>query len=103
MKLEITLLRNLAMACAMIGFAGIVLATPPSGLPGSRGAEKAAEHSNKVFNREAALRQRQEIHEWLMTETVTQGLGAPISAVFSKEEKAGIDRLREVQCRSASG
>ena len=91
MKLRIVLLRQLVMACVIIGLTGIATATPPTYLPGSRGAEKAAEHSNKAFDREEALHRRREVHAWLMSETVTQGLGAPISATISEDEKLEID------------
>lgn len=91
MKLKSSLLRNLVMACYMIGLAGVASASPPPGLSESGGLEKAAEHSNKVFNREEALRKRREVHEWLMSEAVPQGLGVPISAVVSADEMYEID------------
>ena len=78
------LLRSLCAAIILIAFTTVTSAGP-------RGAEKATEHSNKPFNREAALQQREEVHKWLLSETVTRGLGSPIVATFSDEEKSSVD------------
>jgi len=95
MKLKIILLSQLAMTWVMIGLVGIATAAPPTDLPGSRGAEKAVEHSGRAFNREEALRQRREVHGWLLSEAVTQGRDTPISAVASEYEKLEIDQASQ--------
>ena len=78
------LLRSLSAAIILIAFTTVTSAGP-------RGAEKATEHSNKPFDREAALQQREQVHQWLLSETVTRGLGSPIVANFSDEEKLSVD------------
>ena len=62
------------------------------GQSGKRATQKSAEHSNSVFNREEALQKRKQIHDWLVTESVHQGLRSPISVTASDQEKAEIDQ-----------
>lgn len=91
MKLKIALLHQMVMACTMVVLIGTAAAAPPTDLNGSHGAAKSAEFSNNVFDRKEALRKRSKVHQWLMSETVTQGLGASIRAVVSEDEQLEID------------
>lgn len=84
MKPRPALLRSLSAVIILIAISTATSADP-------RGAEKATEHSNKPFDREAALQQREQVHQWLLSETVTRGLGSPIVASFSDEEKLSVD------------
>jgi V8-like Glu-specific endopeptidase len=62
------------------------------GQSGSRVTQKSAEHSNSVFNREEALRERKSVHDWLVRESVGEGLAAPIVVRASVQEKDEIDQ-----------
>lgn len=84
-------LRSLGMACAFLSFGLAANAAPPGGVPGSVSFSKAAEFSSRPFDRETALRERAEIHDWLVSEAVTQGLGRPMTVRFSPAERDAID------------
>lgn len=86
MKPTPALLRILIAASILITFTSTTSAGP-------RGPEKTTEHSNKPFDREASLQQREQAHRWLLSEKVSKGLGSPIVAAFSDEEKASVDRI----------
>ena len=62
------------------------------GNSGQRVTQKSPEHSNSVFNRDEALQQRKKVHDWLVAESVNEGLTSPISVRASDQEKAEIDQ-----------
>jgi len=93
MQLNTTCLRGLALACATALFTLPALAAPPAGVPGALNS-KAPEYSKQPFDRAAALQQRDELHQWLMSEAVLQGLDKPVVAVFTADEMAAVDNAR---------
>ena len=80
----LVLLRSLSAAIILIAFTTVTSAGP-------LGVEKATEHSKEPFDRAAALQHREQLHHWLLSETVTRGQDSPIVANFSDEEKLSVD------------
>ena len=62
------------------------------GNSGQRVTQKSPEHSNSVFKRDEALQKRKRVHDWLVAESVSEGLASPISVKVSGAEKADIDQ-----------
>jgi len=87
-------LRKLALACATLSFCSIAMAAPPAAAPGSSRLQNAPEVSSQPFDREEALRQRDELHQWLVSGTVLSGLNHPVTASFSADELAEVDNAR---------
>lgn len=87
-------LPKLALACATFSFCTIAMAAPSAGTPGSSHLQNAPRFSSQPFNREEALRQRDELHQWLVSETVLNGLDHPVTAYFSADELADVDNAR---------
>ena len=88
MHLNTSYLRGLALVCVTASFALTALAAPP-GMN-----SKAPEYSSQPFNRAAAIEQRDELHQWLMSGTVLNGLDHPVVAVFTGDELAAVDNAR---------
>lgn len=86
MKTKLNFLRILFAIFALAVAGGPVSAEP--------GKSKAAERSKNAFDREAALQHRSEVHAWLKSEAISQGLSSPISVSVSKGEKLDIDMAR---------
>lgn len=67
------------------------MAAPPPGTPGAGAAEAATARSARPFDRDAALSERREYHDWLMREAVVDGLAAPVRVDVTPEEITRID------------
>ena len=66
--------------------------------PSSKGkgaTETFGERPGAAFDREAALSQRQQRHQKLMSEMVKESLDLPISVAVTQDEKAEIEKARE--------
>jgi hypothetical protein len=79
---------------AALIFSIVAMAAPPAGLPGVSAKENVADFSAPPFDREAALRKRAEVHDWLLSQAVKEGLREPLKAFVSDAEKAEIDNAR---------
>jgi len=90
----ITFERSLILALAAIGFCAAALAAPPANIPGTSQLRNASESSNRPVNREEALQQRDQLHQWLVSETLLHGLDNPAVANFSADELAEVDNAR---------
>jgi len=88
MRLNTIYLRILALTCAA------ALSLPTLATPSAGGNGQGPEYSTLPFNRAEALQQRDELHQWLMSETVHSGLDNPITAIFSDDELAAVDNAR---------
>jgi hypothetical protein len=70
----------------------------PSNLYGQgRGRQTETEVATQAFNKEEALKKRDEVHRWLMSERVEEGISLPVRAPASNEEKSSIDRPERVE------
>lgn len=60
--------------------------------PGSTHVEKLPEVSTNASNREIALQRRSDLHKWLLSESIGQALGNPVSAMVTSAEAAAVDK-----------
>ena len=86
MTIKQSFLRALIAVCTLVLISSVATAAPP--------ASKAAERSNKSFDRDAEMAQRREVHDWLMSERVAAGRGNPVSVSVTAAEKLEIDTAR---------
>jgi len=93
MNLITACLRRLVLICATASFTLSAMAAPPAGAPWGL-PSKAPEHSKQPFDRADALQRRDELHQWLVSGTVLDGLDHPVLAVFTGDELAGVDNAR---------
>jgi hypothetical protein len=56
--------------------------------------QKAAEPPGASFDREQALQQRRELHDWLKSEAVAGGSQRPLQAAFTAAELLEIDQAQ---------
>ncbi|MGD8678775.1 MAG: serine protease [Lysobacterales bacterium] len=91
---NIAFVRGLLFACLALGLSLTATAAPPSGVPGELHRQAATEFAAQPFDRAAALQQRAQLNQWLVSETVMQGLKNPVTATFSTDETDAVDLAR---------
>ena len=94
MHRKLSLLSRMALVGAVLVFSIVATAAPPAGLQGVSARENAADFSAPPFDREAALRKRAEVHDWLLSQAVKEGLREPLQVFVSDAEKAEIDNAK---------
>ena len=55
------------------------------------GRQALTEKDPRAFEKQEALEERQQLHQWLMSERVSEGIASPIRAEVSAQEKSLID------------
>ncbi len=85
---------QMALVGAALIFFNIAQTAPPAELPGVSAKENAADFSAPPFDREVASHKRVEVHDWLLSQAVKEGLSEPLQAFVSDTEKAEIDNAR---------
>lgn len=80
-------LRKLFIACLALALAGATLA--------AAARERAAEPPGAPFDREQALQQRRELHDWLKAEAVAGGVQRPLQVAFTAAELLEIDQSQD--------